>query len=113
MCTVAQDAERRVLSYVYQSAGEARDALLPPLWERAFYRHAVEGTALAMICDASGDAQEVDWDDWLRRPRPLPPPYPDLMIVPNDTATVFGLERRRVRCEEVASRWLRVERRTS
>jgi len=113
MVTLSQDAGRWVLSYVYHSAGEARDALMPPLWERSFFRYAVEGVALGMICDASGGAQEVDWDDWLREPRPLPPPYPDLMIVPEDTAAAFGLDRRRIRDEPIAPHWLRAERRTS
>lgn len=113
MTTLSQDPERWVVSYVYQSAGEARDAFMPPLWERAFYRYAAEDAALAMICDASGDAQEVDWDHWLRQPMSLPPPYPDLMIVPNDVATIFGLDRRSVRCEAIASRWVRAERQTS
>lgn len=109
MATFARDDERWILSYVYQSAGEPRDALLPPLWERVFYRYAVEGLALAMVCDATGNAEEVEWDDWLRRPRPLPPPYPDLMIIPKDTAAAFVLNRRGVRCEDLATQWVRVE----
>lgn len=110
MVTITQDAERWVVSYVYQSTADARDALMPPLWERAFFRYGVEGLALAMICDATGEAQEVDWDAWLREPRPLPPPYPDLMIVRSDTAAAFELDRRYLRCEAIAPDWIRADR---
>jgi len=103
-----RNEQRHSISYSYFAPVADADGPLPAAWERCFDRFRLEGTALALLRDATGQAQDVDWQSWLADPRPLPPPYPDLMIVPIATADAFALDDRLISRAALGSRWCRI-----
>ena len=109
MVVLERDERRYAISYSYVApSGGNGDGPLFEAWRRSFRRFAREGTAVALLCDATGRAADVDWESWLADPRPLLPPYPDLMILPVATAEAFELDPRVCRQAPHGPRFRRV-----
>ena len=109
MVVLERDERRYAISYSYFApVGGNGDGPLFEAWRQSFRRFVREGTALAMLCDATGRAADVDWGSWLADPRPLPPPYPTLMFLPVATAEAFELDPRLCRQAPHGPRFRRV-----